>query len=322
MITAKHTGTRIGTGSPSKRRYRVQRSCLRCHFHKIRCDKTEPCSSCTKANATSGCRYPEMDYLPRAKKKPRDCTSDGSVTCVTERGDSQKTPFRGENQDIEDSILAALNSEPQRTSLALANVYNSPLASSGPAITEQASSLDPWFLETHMTESSQSSRQHGETRLPESHPNHTSARAGAAGLSGFSLRTPDGLHVILPPRWQASKLWGIYLQNVDCLIKVVHAPSMEKQLYAAVSLTQDVAPTFLALIFSVFLAATISVSDATLSAIGLEKQSAMSSFKDGIQWCFSQLPLSQFSDLNMLQALVIYQVCSGCVCMSDIRISD
>lgn len=319
MSTAKQTGIRSGTGSPSKRRYRVQRSCLRCHFHKIRCDKAEPCSSCTKANAPSGCRYPEMDYLPRAKKKPKGCADDGLITFITGSGDLQDTPFRDQDQDVQDSIMAALNSEPQHTSLAFADAYNSPLAGSEPgARNEQASSSEQWFLEeTHIAESPQSSWQQSETARfpqPQPHPNHRSGRPSATGLSGFSLRSSDGLQVLLPPRWQASKLWGIYLQNVDCLIKVVHVPTMEKQLYAAVSLTQDVAPTFLALLFSVFLAATISVSDATLSAIGLEKRSAMSSFKDGIQWCFSQLPLSQFSDLNMLQALVIYQVCGSRTC--------
>jgi hypothetical protein len=34
----------------SQRRYNVERSCLRCHAHKIKCDKNSPCSKCSRSS--------------------------------------------------------------------------------------------------------------------------------------------------------------------------------------------------------------------------------------------------------------------------------
>lgn len=42
--------------SAAVRRYNVERSYLRCHERKVRCDKVIPCSTCLRAKAT--CRYP------------------------------------------------------------------------------------------------------------------------------------------------------------------------------------------------------------------------------------------------------------------------
>lgn len=49
------------------RRYNVERSCIRCHERKVRCNKTAPCSACTKADAQ--CRYPGPEKTKRRSQR-------------------------------------------------------------------------------------------------------------------------------------------------------------------------------------------------------------------------------------------------------------
>lgn len=46
------------------RRYDVERSCIRCHERKVRCNKAAPCLACTRARVP--CRYPGPE---RAKRR-------------------------------------------------------------------------------------------------------------------------------------------------------------------------------------------------------------------------------------------------------------
>lgn len=53
--------------APLVRRYNVERSCIRCHERKVRCNKTVPCSACTKANAQ--CCYPGPEKTKRRSQR-------------------------------------------------------------------------------------------------------------------------------------------------------------------------------------------------------------------------------------------------------------
>lgn len=45
------------------RRYDVERSCLRCHERKVRCDRGMPCTTCIRANTP--CQYPGPGRIQR-----------------------------------------------------------------------------------------------------------------------------------------------------------------------------------------------------------------------------------------------------------------
>lgn len=55
-----------GKPSAAIRRYNVERSCLRCHERKVRCNKAVPCSACVRAKAR--CHYPGPE---RTKRRPQ-----------------------------------------------------------------------------------------------------------------------------------------------------------------------------------------------------------------------------------------------------------
>lgn len=49
------------------RRYDVERSCIRCHARKVRCDRATPCTTCVRARAL--CRYPGPERTKRRSQK-------------------------------------------------------------------------------------------------------------------------------------------------------------------------------------------------------------------------------------------------------------
>lgn len=49
------------------RRYNVERSCIRCHERKVRCDKATPCMACVRAKFP--CEYPGPERAKRRSHK-------------------------------------------------------------------------------------------------------------------------------------------------------------------------------------------------------------------------------------------------------------
>ena len=49
------------------RRYNVERSCIRCHERKVRCNKAVPCSTCLRAKFP--CQYPASQRIERRSKR-------------------------------------------------------------------------------------------------------------------------------------------------------------------------------------------------------------------------------------------------------------
>lgn len=49
------------------RRYDVERSCIRCHERKVRCDRDKPCSNCIRSQIA--CRYPGPERTKRRSQR-------------------------------------------------------------------------------------------------------------------------------------------------------------------------------------------------------------------------------------------------------------
>ena len=58
-----------------ERRYRVPRSCIRCHGRKIKCNKEQPCSTCVKSGVESECSYPAGERVRRRPPRTSAATS-------------------------------------------------------------------------------------------------------------------------------------------------------------------------------------------------------------------------------------------------------
>ena len=78
----------------------------------------------------------------------------------------------------------------------------------------------------------------------------------------FGAPSPDvHLPSMHPDQVQIFRLWQIYLDNVNSLLKVSHAPTLQTRIIDAASDVEHVSPALEALMFSIYSAAVQSMTD-------------------------------------------------------------
>ncbi|KAH7130542.1 fungal-specific transcription factor domain-containing protein [Dendryphion nanum] len=118
---------------------------------------------------------------------------------------------------------------------------------------------------------------------------------------GVSLRT---LH---PRGVQIFKLWQVYIDNVNPVVKVFHAPTVQQIILNASDELDDVPRNVEALMFAIYCLAVTSLSDTDCEAIlGQSKATAVPRFRAGAQQALINAGFLKSSNLMILQALVLY----------------
>lgn len=106
------------------------------------------------------------------------------------------------------------------------------------------------------------------------------------------------------------KLWQIYLDNVDPLLKVTHAPSLQRQVIDAASNRRKLKPAFEALLFSIYCVAlkTIALEDDIEAIFGASKSDLLARFQWGCQKALVRCGFLQSKDRDCLTAFLLYLV--------------
>jgi hypothetical protein len=311
-----------------QRRYNVERSCLRCHERKIRCDKNLPCNRCVRQNVT--CQYPGPSRVKRQPPKK-------SMNNVTAR-----------LEHLERSIAAMVRERPsnqaQDTSKHSANESGSSIVpgTSALALNDR---LDSKLPSTHQTTERPSyqgflgkdGRYINEpllSRVLEKEKELQSAIGSPSDAS--SPRRPPMLRAeglianpllmqldhkeLYPSRWQATLLWQTFLSRVDPLVKVIHVPSTQSLIFAAINRPESVGADVRALLFAIyFAAATVLLSDDT------QKEAVIADlqrFKQGMEISLYHAEFLEAPTITSLQAMVIYQVRDFCFYVAFISHCD
>ena len=320
------------------RRYRVPRSCQRCHSLKKRCDRKSPCASCVNARVEASCLYPLSHFIPRRPRNqvgldvnlevPEDASGQPDV------GPNQVEASRGFNDMLDTSaaedsatistsscspdLLVDCSCAPRYVDdVMLSDIKkqvrtrtrDAPRIASGwPASCKiLTSSQDPEIMKTRPT--IQKSAQH----TPVQRDNQQQSKPTFGWLLS-SLPSSVPTSIFFPSKWQASKLWLIYLSNIDQLVKVLHVPSFEPIFYAAINDPEgEFAPgtDVQALLYAVFFAALNSVSDAVAGGIELTRKDALLRYRQGLELCIGQGSLLNTPTVSLLQALAIHLVSHG-----------
>lgn len=90
---------------------RIERSCLRCHQRKVRCDKQSPCASCARLGVL--CSYPEPDAVVR--RPHRATISDLSERLARLERIVQAMSHDSNSHDGNDQSTASIGSSPNRS---------------------------------------------------------------------------------------------------------------------------------------------------------------------------------------------------------------
>ncbi|KAJ5826916.1 Transcription factor [Penicillium robsamsonii] len=284
----------------NQRRYNVERSCLRCHAHKIKCDKGSPCSKCMRKNTT--CQYPG---LSRIKRQPPKKNTDLAVQL----------------EKLEQSVAAMINERPTNLSgqsqgsstVSLApndrSDYKTP--SSNPAAAEQGFlGKDGRYINEPLLSRLLEKEQEIQSAIGSPISTNSPRRAPALKADGLFLNPLFGQidpQELFPSRWQAVSLWETFISRVDPLVKVIHVPTAQSRIFAAINRPESVRADVRALLYAICFAATT-----TLLAEDSQNEVLSADLRRYHQGLELSLYHSEFLDaptITSLQAMVIYQAC-------------
>lgn len=156
--------------------------------------------------------------------------------------------------------------------------------------------------------------QQGELQSAIDTPQVNRSSGGGLSVRGFDglisePTLPGDITSLLPSRWQATKLWQAYLNNVDCLVKLLHIPTFQQQFFAAINNPNDTAPDMNALLFAIYYAAATSLRWTEVEAIlGQDRKTALGAYERGLELSLHATCFLDSPTVLSLQAMALYLV--------------
>ncbi|KAJ5158380.1 Transcription factor [Penicillium coprophilum] len=112
---------------------------------------------------------------------------------------------------------------------------------------------------------------------------------------------------LFPSRWQAVSLWEIFISRVDPLIKVIHVPTAQSSIFAAISRPESARADVRALLYAIYFGATTTLlSEDTQNEVLLAN---LRRYQQGLELSLYQSEFLDAPTITSLQAVVIYLAC-------------
>ncbi|CBF82140.1 putative C6 transcription factor [Aspergillus nidulans FGSC A4] len=276
---------------------RLLRSCTLCRQRKVKCDRQQPCSNCTKAKTQ--CVFPPG--LGRAPKRPRKAVEArllaqlSRLESVVKRMEqqSQDATSRAASQPLSDGRDSKIDQKSGRLvidEMHSCYVSSLPWSQLGDEIEELRDLL-------HQT-SSEDEKEPSSSVIEGAGPN--SALLGYRALA-------HSLQPYHPQIHQAVALFNIFSTNVTPLVRIFHMPTLHRVFWDAVASMETVDRNIEALLFAIYYAAIISLeSSQCLDLLGLPRASALETYRFAVEQATARADLLNTQNLILLQATVLF----------------
>ncbi|KAL6161849.1 hypothetical protein ACJBU6_00947 [Exserohilum turcicum] len=321
---SSHASRPSAGGAPTP----APRSCVTCRRRKVKCDKNNPCSNCVRAKIE--CIFPGPGRAPRKSRKPSDAE-------LLERLRRLEGVVISLNAQVEGHEHDAADRDKQRQSSAgLDNrLYHKtaagPTAQDGDhgAINDNVDGLESRFgrlviekgrsryinnsfwaslnneVEDLKTILIEPSEDEDDAHSPESI--NTSLHYPGF-IFGFSSSSVD-IQALHPPEHQARRLWDVFKDNVESLVKVLHVPSMEPTILSAFANIDKVAKGLETLLFAIYYGAVTSTpNEDCLQQWGEERSVLLSRYRFGLEQALARANFLYCDEMIILQAFAIFLV--------------
>ncbi|KAJ5808488.1 hypothetical protein N7474_009757 [Penicillium riverlandense] len=127
-----------------------------------------------------------------------------------------------------------------------------------------------------------------------------------------SRKTLAELSTLHPDPVQIFRLWQIYLNNVDPLLKVTHTPSLQPRLIEAASNMTNISPTLEPLMFSIYsMAVTSLATDECQTTFGSTKEDLLTKYQFGCQQALMNCGYLRTGDRECLTAFYLFLISIG-----------
>ncbi|KAK3712302.1 hypothetical protein LTR37_009164 [Vermiconidia calcicola] len=280
-------------------------TCETCARRKVRCDKTVPtCSTCRKARLD--CNYHE----PAPRKRKRKPIDD-----IQERLDRYEKLLRQHGIDHDGGHAASLATpdetpNPNRMSSkapAHKSAGSGKLVGDNPGRTRYIDAT-VW---KDLNEDLQSSSDEEEELDPppvspyEAYPSARTADPVSAAL--LSSNSPSASLIDLHPTYEsAMKMWKIYVDYVDPVVKVVHVPSTLGVLQRAAANPSSASKATEALLFAIYHFAITAMSETECHKLLAEPRTKLlTRYHDALRQALVNASFMRSTDLTLVQAFIL-----------------
>ncbi|RGP77585.1 transcriptional regulatory [Fusarium longipes] len=268
-------------------------ACVLCQQRKVKCDRTFPCSNCVKHNtqcipATQPKprrrRFPERELLDRLRRyetlmrqsnvKFEPLHDDNITTAKSSPNDYYSD--NEQKEDVRPEDRTEMVSEVKSIWQAMRQGYRDPNDSVYENVFDNAQDQMS-ISDEHM-------------------------------LFG-SRQSAVELHTLHPDPAQLFRLWQIYLDNVNPLLKVTHTPTLQARIVEATSNLKEIPPTLEALMFSIYCMAVLSLSQEECRSMFKQSKEQLSTrYHFGCQQALLNCNFLRTGSRDCLTALFLYLV--------------
>lgn len=120
------------------------------------------------------------------------------------------------------------------------------------------------------------------------------------------------LFTLHPEQVHIFRLWQIYLENVNPLLKVTHTPTLQARIIDAIGDLTSMQPAFQALVFSIYCVAVMSLSENESNLLfGTPRETLLSRYHFACQQALRNCSVLSSDDPGGLTAFYLYLVCRG-----------
>lgn len=300
------------SSSQSSKRQRVL-ACVLCQQRKVKCDRKFPCANCVKFRAqcvpstlaprrrrrkvpdqallTRLSKYEELLQQNNVEFEPLDKAQHGDTTSPTAEGgdDSDEEPPESSVMDISSPSTTAKS---ERTYEAK-NFWNA-LSRGFLGPDSDSDSLHDDVRATVLKRAVDSFFDRNDDHL----------------LFG-SRETAVDLSTLHPEPVQLFKLWQIYLDNINALLKVTHTPSLQGRILEAAGNVKNIDPNLEALLFGIYCISVQSLDeDACQAALGSSREDLLTRYQFGCQQAMMNAGFLRTNDRDCLTGLLLFLVSS------------
>ncbi|KAI5866539.1 hypothetical protein GGS23DRAFT_276103 [Durotheca rogersii] len=292
-------------------------ACTLCHQRKVKCDHNFPCSNCIKSGAECVPTVPAR-RRPRRQIAKRDLLkrlrryeelllrSNINFESLPDSSSLVETSFSTEVDHGSDDDE---NSEP-------VDGTESP-SPSATAKSERGLSYETKSFWHAMNQSRDDIE--NQSNCPSYEDRETMVKKAWEQLSGDNIllilgsrKTAANLSHLHPEPIQIFRLWQVYLDNVNPLIKVIHPPSTQGRIIEAMGNLRQISPPFEALLFSIYSMAVLSLSEEDCQTFfDCPREYLLSRYQYGCQQALLNSRFLRTNDRECLTSLFLYSMSIG-----------
>lgn len=283
------------------------KSCTLCQQRKVRCDLNKPCSNCAKAGAE--CHVAPL-RPPRRRKRKLDEREvfdrmKRAESLLLQHGlqvDGDIEDRAGDNDEDDDQIL-----DDSRHRSRTVDSSHSPKSDADP---DSPSQLHQYRHGLSLVQGESPDTEQEQSKLFRSFITgnilDTSRQFPFVVIGDTPMIVLTDQH---PNAVQIFQLWQTYLNNVDPILRLTHAPTLQRQIIAASASIAHVSKSLESLMFNIYFMAIISLSaDEVQDTFAISKSAMLRHFHAAAQQSLINAQFMSSANLMVLQAHVLYLV--------------